>query len=145
MIPIPPSRAIAIASRDSVTVSMAALTSGILIRILRETKVPVSTSLGTICDLAGTRTTSSYVRPSRGSLSSIGPSSNVLRPLRFLQLGQLFGFILQPLAALVRRHELLHPRVSAIDDKDTPLRIDGDSIRKIELPTPVAEPAPLGD
>lgn len=47
-----PSRAIAIANRDSVTVSMAALTSGILIRMFREMKVLVSTSLGRICDLA---------------------------------------------------------------------------------------------
>src|SRR6185437_2470840 len=145
MIPIPPSRAIAIASRDSVTVSIAALTSGILIRILRETKVSVSTSLGTICDLAGTRTTSSYVSPNRGSLSSIAPSSNVLRSLRFLQLSQLLGLVLQPLTALFRRHESLHPRVAAVDDKDAPLRIDSDPIRKIELPVAVAKPTPLGD
>src|SRR6185312_8781081 len=70
---------------------------------------------------------------------------NVLRSLRFLQLGQLLRLVLQPLAALFRRHELLHPRVAAIDDKDAPLRIDGDSIWKIELSVPVAEPAPLGD
>src|SRR5574337_1216925 len=128
MIPIPPSRAIAIASRESVTVSMAALTSGILIRILRDTKVPVSTSLGTIWDLAGTRTTSSYVSPSRGSLSIIAPPSMFLRSLRMFQLGPLFGLVLQSLAPLFRRHELLHPRVAAVDDKYAPPRINGDPV-----------------
>ncbi|GIW55747.1 MAG: hypothetical protein KatS3mg082_2151 [Nitrospiraceae bacterium] len=47
------------ARRASVTVSIAALTIGMLIVIWRVIEVRVSTSLGRTCDLAGTSTTSS--------------------------------------------------------------------------------------
>ena len=46
MMPMPPCCAIAMASRDSVTVSIAALSSGTLTRMLRVTHEVTSTSLG---------------------------------------------------------------------------------------------------
>ena len=53
MIPMPPSRASAIASRASVTVSIAADTSGISSVMLRVIRVAVDTSLGRTRDSAG--------------------------------------------------------------------------------------------
>src|SRR5690606_16597625 len=63
-IPIPPACAIAIAKSASVTVSIAADTSGIFRRIFFVSCVLVSTSRGQISELAGINKTSSYVRPS---------------------------------------------------------------------------------
>src|SRR3954447_22508577 len=57
--PRPPARAMAMAIRDSVTVSIGEDTSGTLIRTLRVTWVPVSTALGTTSDSAGSSSTSS--------------------------------------------------------------------------------------
>ena len=67
--PSPPCRAMAIASRDSVTVSIAAETSGMFREILRVSCVCVLTSVGRTEDFPGTSSTSSNVNPSR-----IGPS-----------------------------------------------------------------------
>ena len=67
--PIPPWRAMAMARRDSVTVSMAADASGILSLNCRVKCVRVSTSVGSTEDLPGKSKTSSNVRP-----SEIGPS-----------------------------------------------------------------------
>jgi hypothetical protein len=64
-IPIPPSRAIAIAISDSVTVSIAALTSGMFNRMFLLKRVRTSVSRGRTDDLAGTRRTSSNVSASR--------------------------------------------------------------------------------
>ncbi len=58
MMPMPPCRAIAIANRDSVTVSMAAEANGILMVSLRVNCVEVSTSVGRIVDFPGTSSTS---------------------------------------------------------------------------------------
>jgi len=74
-IPIPPSRAIATAISNSVTVSIAAEIKGILSFISFVRRVVISTSLGRIDDLAGTRRMSSNVNPSRiFSFSLIMPS-----------------------------------------------------------------------
>ena len=67
--PSPPCRAMAMARRDSVTVSMAAETSGMFSEILRVSCVCVFTSVGSTEDFPGTSSTSSNVNPSR-----IGPS-----------------------------------------------------------------------
>ena len=64
MIPMPPSCASAIASDASVTVSIAAETSGILIVILFVRRVFVSAWLGTRSLRAGISRTSSNVIPS---------------------------------------------------------------------------------
>src|SRR5271154_3550459 len=72
MIPMPPWRAMAMARRDSVTVSLAAEARGILIVSLRVNCVAVSTSVGITEDLPGRSSTSSNVRPSR-----MGPSKFV--------------------------------------------------------------------
>ena len=57
--PIPPCRAIAIAIRDSVTVSIALETSGIFSVTLRVNWVVVSASLGTRSEASGSSSTSS--------------------------------------------------------------------------------------
>src|SRR5579885_1842601 len=62
--PIPPCRAMAMASRDSVTVSIAAEASGMFSASLRVKHVRVSTSLGSTAERPGTSSTSSNVRPS---------------------------------------------------------------------------------
>src|SRR4051812_30828715 len=69
-IPIPPSRASAIARRASVTVSIAAETIGISSAIVRVRRVAVRTSFGSTDASAGTRRTSSKVSPSRPNFSS---------------------------------------------------------------------------
>ncbi len=61
--PMPPWRAIAMAIRDSVTVSIAAETSGSLTEMLRDSRVEVSTSLGMTSVAPGSSSTSSKVRP----------------------------------------------------------------------------------
>ena len=75
-IPRPPSCAMAIARRDSVTVSIAAETSGMFSRMRRVSWVPMSTRLGSTSDFAGRSSTSSKVRA-----SGIGPSSISVLPL----------------------------------------------------------------
>jgi len=72
MIPTPPCCAMAMASRESVTVSIAAETSGIFSRMLRVSWVVTSTRPGTTSDRAGRSSTSSKVKA-----SGIGPSSIV--------------------------------------------------------------------
>ncbi len=62
MMPMPPCCAIAMASRDSVTVSIAALSSGTLTRMLRVTCDVTFTALGSTCEWRGTSRTSSNVR-----------------------------------------------------------------------------------
>ena len=62
--PIPPCWAMAMASRDSVTVSIAALTMGMFNRMLRVSEVAVSTAVGSTSERPGSRRTSSKVRPS---------------------------------------------------------------------------------
>ena len=61
MTPMPPCCAMAIARRDSVTVSMAALSSGTLTRMFRVTHDVTSTSLGMTVECRGTSSTSSKV------------------------------------------------------------------------------------
>src|SRR5512137_2744374 len=62
MIPIPPSCAMLIAVLASVTVSIAALSSGIFNRIVRVSCVLMSTSFGNTAEYEGTSNTSSNVR-----------------------------------------------------------------------------------
>ncbi len=64
MTPMPPSRAMAMAMRYSVTVSIAALMTGMFRRIFFVSIVVRSTSAGRISLSAGTSSTSSKVRPS---------------------------------------------------------------------------------
>ena len=63
MMPMPPSRAMAMAMRYSVTVSMAALIRGIFSRIFFVSWVCRSTSAGNTSLAAGISSTSSKVRP----------------------------------------------------------------------------------
>ena len=63
MMPMPPSRARAMAMRTSVTVSMAALITGMFRRIFRVSWVCRSMSAGRTLLSAGTSSTSSKVRP----------------------------------------------------------------------------------
>ena len=73
MTPIPPACAIAIASALSVTVSIAAETSGMPSSISRVSRVRVSVSPGMIADAAGTSITSSKVRACRISIGASFP------------------------------------------------------------------------
>ena len=59
--------------RASVTVSMAADTSGISSAIVRVSRLAVTTSFGSTADSAGTSRTSSKVRPSFANLSCASP------------------------------------------------------------------------
>src|SRR5688500_1602611 len=70
--PMPPSRASAIARCASVTVSIAELVTGMLSGILRVNHVRVSVSLGSTPLRAGTSRTSSNVRPSVMLSGTIG-------------------------------------------------------------------------
>ncbi len=81
MMPIPPCWARAMAIRDSVTVSMAELTTGMLSGMLRQSLVATRAPAGTTSDLAGTMRTSSKVRASR-----IVSSSMLSPPSRFFRL-----------------------------------------------------------
>ena len=65
--------------------------------------------------------------------------------VRLIQFRHCLGIFLQPLAAFVSRHELLHPGVAAVDDKDAAFGIDCNPVGKIELAVAVSESAPLGD
>ncbi len=67
--PSPPSRASAIAMRASVTVSIAAETTGTSRTIVRVSRVAVETAFGSTDDSAGTSRTSSKVRPSLANFS----------------------------------------------------------------------------
>ena len=69
MTPMPPSRAMAIARRDSVTVSIAAETRGIASEMFRVRRLSVDASEGRISEAAGISRTSSKVRPSRPNLA----------------------------------------------------------------------------
>src|SRR6056297_509931 len=69
--PTPPCRAMAIAMRDSVTVSIALETNGMRTAILLVTRLDVSTSLGTISDSPGSSRTSSNVRPCRATFPAL--------------------------------------------------------------------------
>ena len=69
---MPPWRAMAIAIRASVTVSIAAETSGMPRVMFRLSRELVSTPLGTTSDSAGSRRTSSKVRPSMANLLGRG-------------------------------------------------------------------------
>ena len=64
MIPIPPSLAIAIAMRESVTVSIAAVMIGVLSLMFLVRFVPSLIMLGVTSDFAGISSTSSNVSPS---------------------------------------------------------------------------------
>ena len=80
MIPNPPSRAIAIAMRASVTVSMAAESRGMFSFSVGVNSTVVSTFRGSVLLMAGTSRTSSKVSPVRRFSSSIILIlSNVLR------------------------------------------------------------------
>src|SRR6185437_16293857 len=70
MMPMPPSRASAIASRASVTVSIAADAMGMLSVISVVNLVAVRTSPGSTYDSAGSSNTSSKVRPSLPNFQS---------------------------------------------------------------------------
>ena len=83
---MPPWRAIAMAMRASVTVSMAAETSGIRSVMLRVSRVLVSTSLGTTSDSDGCSSTSSNVSPSVANLAGT-PSAVVMWPFRLRRFG----------------------------------------------------------
>src|SRR5436309_2332261 len=72
---MPPSRANAIASSYSVTVSIAALTIGTLSMMLREKRERMSTSRGCTSERRGTSRTSSKVRASGPTLSCHGTRS----------------------------------------------------------------------
>ncbi len=63
MIPMPPARAMAMARRASVTVSMAADTTGMASSMRGVRRLAVDTSAGSTADSAGTSSTSSNVRP----------------------------------------------------------------------------------
>ena len=69
--PIPPSRAMAIASSSSVTVSIADDTTGVLMRMFLVNNELRSTSLGSISEYEGIRSTSSKVNPSYKIFSSM--------------------------------------------------------------------------
>ncbi len=78
MIPIPPARAIAIAIEDSVTVSIFALTKGMLIEIFRDNLVLRSVwLLLVISEYLGTRRTSSKVNPSLNSNETLLRKLNI--------------------------------------------------------------------
>jgi hypothetical protein len=80
--PAPPCRAMAIAIRASVTVSMAEDSSGTRRVMLRESRLEVSTSLGTTSDASGSSSTSSKVRPTIANFSGTPAASSVgsMRP-----------------------------------------------------------------
>ena len=67
--PMPPARAMAMASRASVTVSMAADTMGMANSMRGVSRVPVVTLDGRTFDSAGTSSTSSNVSPSLANFS----------------------------------------------------------------------------
>ena len=76
---MPPWRAIAMAMRDSVTVSMALDSSGMRSESSRVSRVVVSTSLGMTSVSPGSSRTSSKVSPSGGNVASYAASSVLAR------------------------------------------------------------------
>ena len=70
---MPPARAIAMAIRDSVTVSIAELTSGTLSLIFLVSWLDVSAVAGTTSEAAGNSRTSSKVSPSIATLCGLSP------------------------------------------------------------------------
>src|SRR6266852_5386375 len=157
MIPMPPSRATAMANRASVTVSMAALTMGMLIVMWRVNRVRVSVSAGKTEDLAGTNATSSKVSPTGKegcSMSLLFRRRPEMRARGFLLdrllllqrggfgLGHL-GLPAQLQLPFVRRHELLHPEIGAVEHEDRAAPVHREAIGKVELPPCAAETAPL--
>ena len=70
---MPPDRAIAMAIRDSVTVSIAELTIGTLSLIFLVSWLEVSAVAGTTSDAAGSSKTSSKVRPNMATLFGLSP------------------------------------------------------------------------
>ena len=70
----------AIAMRDSVTVSIAAVRTGTEMRMLRVSCEDVSTSEGTTSDSPGSSSTSSKVRPS--GMAPTEPIGTVVPPTR---------------------------------------------------------------
>ncbi len=80
MTPMPPSRAMAIARRASVTVSIAADISGMASSIDEVRRVAVDTWAGTTSDAEGTRQTSSKVSPSEPNRASGSVAPGCVRP-----------------------------------------------------------------
>ena len=78
--PMPPSRAMAMARRASVTVSMAADMSGMASAMSLVRRVEVDTCAGTTSDAAGTRQTSSKVSPICPNLASGSASAELVVP-----------------------------------------------------------------
>ena len=74
--PTPPCRAMAIAIRPSVTVSIGLDSNGVRSMIDRDSRVAVFASLGRMSDAAGTSSTSSKVRPSAANFAGIVASMN---------------------------------------------------------------------
>src|SRR2546427_92665 len=159
MIPTPPSRAIAMASRASVTVSMAALTMGMLIVMRRVNRVRVSVSAGKTEDLAGTNATSSKVSPTGKEGCSMSllfrrrpemrARSFLLDRLLLLQRGGFglghLGLLAQLQLPFVGRHELLHPEIGTVEHEDRASTVHPDAIGEVELSARVAEAAPRHD
>jgi len=85
---MPPSTAIAIAIRSSVTVSIAALTTGVLSTMCRENRLLTLASPGRISEYCGMSSTSSKVNPRSGcvrnapatSADPAGPNLVVMSP-----------------------------------------------------------------
>ena len=78
MTPMPPAWAIAMASRASVTVSMAEETIGMLSEIERVSRVLMSTALGMTSEWPGVSRTSSKVRASLSEPFAIGSANTSL-------------------------------------------------------------------
>src|SRR5258708_5303865 len=85
MMPMPPSRASAIASRASVTVSIAAERMGMLREISAVRRVFVATSPGSTLDAAGGSNKSSKVRPSLLNFHCQASSVVIAAPALLLQ------------------------------------------------------------
>ena len=89
---MPPARAMAMAIRDSVTVSIAELTSGTRSRIRRVSWLDVSALAGTTSDAAGSSRTSSNVSPSMailvGSSPPVGTGTAMGRLLSAIDMGE---------------------------------------------------------
>lgn len=75
------------AMRDSVTVSIAELTSGTRRRMSRVSWLDVSTWLGMTSDAAGSSSTSSKVRPSMATLSGSSPPVCTCPPVLLMRFG----------------------------------------------------------
>ena len=79
---MPPWRAMAMAIRASVTVSIAAETRGSLTEMLRDSRVEVSASLGMTSVAPGSSSTSSKVRPSSRERSGERSGNGGVRVVR---------------------------------------------------------------